>query len=207
MNTEIAQNLLEGVKAGISTFAGQQMNNLDVSISDEDTPSQLVDAFLQADFDDDSDSKMKKIMAAAQLIGHATGVAPLEDVSSIGLAANADQAVEHAKVLFKVAANQISIEEAADRMIDVAATRLMASVDVLVDKRVDLVSTKLVPAICRAFPQAAPIAIATSLLLQKAKPLIKIGVKKAIPVIKEKVKSLSRNLIAAGRKIISKLFA
>ena len=207
MNTELAQSLFEGLKVGIGTFASQQMNNLDVSISDEGTPSQLVDSFLQADFDDGSDARMKKIMAAAQLIGHATGVAPLEDVSSIGLAANADQAVEHAKVLFKVAANQISIEEAADRMIDVAATRLMASVDVLVDRGVDLVSTKLVPAICKAFPEAAPIAIAASQLLQKAKPLIKIGVKRAIPIIKEKAKVLSRNLIAAGRKAISKLFA
>ena len=207
MNTELAQSLFDGLKVSICTYAGQQMNNLDVSISEDGTPSQLVDAYLQADFDDDRDSKMKKIMVAAQLIGHVTGVAPLEDVSSIGLAANADQTVEHAKVLFKVAANQISIEEAADRMIDVAATRLMASVDVLVDKGVDLVSSKLVPAICKAFPEAAPIATAPSLLLQKAKPLIKTVVKKAIPVIKEKVKSLTRNLIAAGRKAISKLFA
>ena len=207
MNTELAQSLLEGVKAGINTFAGQQMNNLDVSISDEGAPSQLVDSFLQADFDDAGDARMKKIMAAAQLIGHATGVAPLEDVSSIGLVANADQAVEHAKVLFKVAANQISIEEAADRMIDVAATRLMASVDVLVDRGVDLVSTKLVPLLSKVYPPATPVLIAASQLLQKAKPLIKTVVKKAIPVIKEKVKLLSRNLIAAGRKAISKLFA
>lgn len=207
MNTELAQSLLEGVKAGIGAFASQQMNNLDVSISDEGAPSQLVDAFLQTDFDDAGDSKIKKIMAAAQLIGHATGVAPLEDVSSIGLAANADQAVEHAKVLFKVAANQISIEEAADRMIDVAATRLMASVDVLVDKGVDLVSSKLVPILSKVFPPATPVLIVASQLLQKAKPLIKTVVKKAIPVIKEKVKLLSRNLIAAGRKAISKLFA
>lgn len=207
MNTELAQSLLEGVKAGIGTFAGQQMDNLDVSISDEGTPSQLVDAFLQADFDDNSDSKMKKIMAAAQLIGHATGVTPLKESSSIGIAAYADQAVEHAKVLFKVAANQISIEEASDRMIDVAATRLIASTDVLVDCGIDLVSTKLVPAICQAFPEAAPIAIAASQLLQKAKPLIKTAIKKAIPIIKEKAKVLSRNVIAASRKAISKLFA
>lgn len=207
MNTELAQSLFEGLKVGIGTFAAQQMNNVDVSISDDGTPSQLVDAFLQADFDDDRDAKIKKIMAAAQLIGHATGVAPLEDVSSIGLAANADQAVEHAKVLFKVAANQISIEEAADRMIDVAATRLMASVDVLVDKGVDLVSSKLVPILSKVFPPATPVLTVASQLLQKAKPLIKIGVKKAIPIIKEKAKSLTRNLIATGRKAISKWFA
>jgi hypothetical protein len=207
MNTELAQSLFDGLKVSIGTYAGQQMNNLDFSISEDGTPSQLVDAYLQADFDDDSDSKMKKIMVAAQLIGHATGAAPIEKVSDIGLAANADQTVEHAKALFKVATDQISLEEAADRMIDVAATRLMASTDVLVDHEIDLVSTKLVPAISEVYPPAAPIAIATSLLLQKAKPLIKTVVNKSIPVIKEKAKLLSRSLIDAGRKAISKLFA
>ena len=207
MNTELAQSLFEGLKVGIGTFAAQQMSNVDVSISDEGTPSQLVDTFLQADFDDSGDSKIKKIMAAAQLIGHATGVAPLENVSSIGLAANADQAVEHAKVIFKVAINQISIEEAVDRMIDVVATRLIASADFLVDRGVDLFSTKLVPMLSEVFPPAKPVLIVASQLLQKGKPLIKTVVKKAIPVIKEKVKPLARNLIAAGRKAISKLFA
>jgi len=201
MNAELMQNLFDGVKAGAYFWAGQKLENNDIAIPDGGTLSPLVDACLESDFDSEIDGNMKKAMAAAQLISHATGDSTLPSVSAIGLASIADEAIESAKTIFKLSTDQISLTQASDRMIDVATTRLVGSVDFAVEAGVNYVSSTLVPEICAAYPPVTPVVIAASVFLQKAKPVIKDFVKKAIPKIAEKVKELSHPLIEKAKEI------
>lgn len=151
-----------------------------VSVSSEKA-NQLLESLVSSK----SDTKFSKIVAAATKIADATGAMKLAKNTVFDIASMSDEAVTRIKVAYQVANGEIDIEDAADKLIDRAAARLITVAEAFIDKKLPIAVDAMSREMVKAFPQTAPLI-----------PIIK----NTVAIIQPKLKELAQKGISAVAK-------
>lgn len=204
----------------ISTkYSALQSLLLGENVEEEEIPLlqefKCVQEFLDLPMNDPKEGDLKKLFAGAVTAAAESGVLPfdLPNNTAEDIACLVDDGLTRVKTAIKVATGEMSIEEAADAMIDHVAARTVAVIDRALDSgiaghAVATVATavyppaeELRPIIVKTVQHAAPaIKTAVRTVVPMIASKVKTVVREAIPVIKEKVKEI-------GKKILNKVFS
>lgn len=203
--SEEFQSYGDKLKNGLTDYVTLESTLLDdtsVESDNKETPMGCMQEFIDASLVGDKDTAMKKLFAAGVVMANDAGVLPFEltDDSPAGIASMVDDGLTRAKTAYKVATGELTLEEAADTLIDHAAARLVAVTDNLLNK-----SDQLVDMACNAISSTIP---EVSTAAQAAKPFLKQAVKRVVPQIREEIhvgiKKMTQYAKEAARPIIAK---
>lgn len=200
-------------------YSALQSLLLGENVEEEEIPLlqefKCVQEFLDLPMNDPKEGDLKKLFAGAITAAAESGILPfdLPNNTAEDIACLVDDGLTRVKTVIKVATGEMSIEEAADTMIDHVAARTVAVADLALDSgiaghAVATVATAvyppaeaLRPIIVKTVQHAAPaIKTAVRTVVPMIASKVKTVVREAIPVIKEKVKEI-------GKKILNKVFS
>lgn len=215
MNEQIIDAAVETAKnvcEGSTKYSALQSLLLGESVEQEDIPLlrefKCVQEFLDLPMNDPKEGELKKLFAGAVTVAAESGVLPfdLPNNTAEGIASVVDEGLNRVKTAFKVATGEISIEEAADAMIDRAAARAVALVDFALDN--DVAGNAIANVATAIYPPAEalrPIIVAT---VQHTAPIIKTVVHTVVPKIATAAKTVVRTAISTvkeyGKTLIKK---
>lgn len=177
--------------------------------------------YMESGFGDASDSKTKKLMAAATVMAKHSKAIESEKMSAystpISIASVIDEGLNNMKSCYHVATGKLNTGQAIDICIDYAVARICEAIDsylpTIKDKADDLVEKvvpKLVNGFCNALdsviPQAKPVTefIRQNIpfLTEKAKKLVSEGIDKVADFAKTIVKNVASTLKTMSERIL-----
>lgn len=180
--------------------------------------SQALKQMMDADLDDPLETKYKKLLALSTLIAQQKEVLP-EDIvyeNSTELATMIDDSITRVKVAYQVASHGLDLDKAADYLIDKAAARVSATVDVAFESGVagEMMTDGIIIA-SSAIPYVGP---AISSTLQSCRPMVREVVRlvekpirnlihKGINIISEQAKPIVHETIRTVKHMFKSLFA
>lgn len=185
-------------------YSALQSLLLGESIEQEDIPLlrefKCVQEYLDLPMNDPKEGELKKLFAGAVTAAAESGVLPfvLPDNTAEGIASLVDDGLNRVKTAFLVATGGMSIEEAADAVIDRAAARVVALVDFALDN--DIVGNALAnvaTAICPPAEALRPIIVKT---VQHAAPAIKTAVRTVVPMVASAAKTAVKNVVSVAKE-------
>lgn len=142
-----------------------------------------------------SDTKLSKIVAAATKIADATGAMKLAKNTVFDIASMSDETVTRIKVAYQVANGEIDIEDAADKLIDRAATRLITISEVVINKGLSMAVNTLSKVLVSAFPQTAPLVPIIKTTVAILQPKLKEIAQKGISAVAKHAKNVAHKVI------------
>ena len=143
-----------------------------------------------------SDTKLSKIVAAATKIADATGAMKLAKNTVFDIASMSDETVTRIKVAYQVANGEIDIEDAADKLIDRAATRLITISEVVINKGLSMAVNTLSKVLVSAFPQTAPLVPIIKTTVAILQPKLKEIAQKGISAVAKHAKNVAHKVIS-----------
>lgn len=196
--SEEFQNYGDKLKNVLSEYVTLESAIFDVNMGageGESEPLKCMQEFLDASLVGDKDTAIKKLFSAGLTLANDSGVLPFElpDSSPESIACIVDNSLIQAKVAYKTATGEISVEEGIDAMVDNAAARTMAIADALVDSVEDNIDA-FCNAICMIYPRAA-------WAIQLSKPIIKYLVTRVSPEVKVVVFAGIEKLSKASKEV------
>lgn len=159
-----------------------------------DKKESLLESALNSPLGDGVDSRVKKLMAAALHITaskeHMIDVKPIP----LAIAPLVDEAFTRMKVSALLKAGKVDVYEAADKLIDRAAARLIVITDKVIAQGFPLVAGKLVDALAVYCPPIEVLA-----------PFVKNLVSRLTPICQETVKAGIQKLSDYAKKTVKKV--
>lgn len=209
------QSLISSAASAISSDIKDRETALGNVLSGDSLPvnkgvtSSIADVALDSDFNSPSELVVKKAMSAAIIIAKQKGLLPediLDSVDSNGAAMVADEGFVRVKTAYKVSTGFIDIYEASDLLIDNVTSRTLAIADILVEKGVDTVISKIGFAIAAAYPPLVPLVFVInsyqSTITSKDQQYVKKGIARLNIMAKSTIRAAGD---FAKRKILSNL--
>lgn len=159
-----------------------------------------VDEELNKFVEESSESELAKAIAVSStIVSKISG----EEINPFGIASWANQAAVLIKGAIDVAQGNITVNELADKVVDMAECRVLA----YADTATDLLAASSGAIVAAIYPPLAPAALQITKLCQTIKPKVKEGIhaivhsvgsfaKRAVPVIVEKVKEAAKWLFS-----------
>lgn len=208
LNNQIAEKINSGSKLSETlTSALLEPDSIPSSLSK--VKSELVEKALTSHFNSESELTVKKVLAAALLVGKKKGILPEGMPSNLGTietATLADEVINRIKTSYQTATGTIDVYEAADILIDKATARVMAVADVTVEKGIDFAINKLSSVVAKTFPQAIPVIVCVKafqpIITEKVQQIVRTGIgmlnkvaKKAVRTLVESVKAMAKNTL------------
>lgn len=195
---EILANTAEAISAASKikeTLSSASLENIIPESSENESSDENISKLLSSFVSSSSTEKLSKVMATAAKIADSLGVISLEGNSKFDIASLCDEAATKISLATKVATGEIDIEEYSDRLVDHAASRLIAYADDYIDNKLPMAVDLLCGTLVKAYPPAAPLI-----------PLVK----NLVPILQPKIKQCVRTGINAVAKhakaILPKLF-
>ena len=191
---QISANTLETLDDVSAAFQQEQEEK-------ESEFAAMFDKYFSQPFESEEDQKMKEAAVLVERIAEKKGLVEKQDVLTV--TSNVDQGYETAKCMYKVATGEIDMQEAADRLIDVAVTKVTAVADKAIDREYEMLSllVKAVPA------EYKPIAIIATQFLQEIKPKVKKFVPKVIKATGDLVKKELPKIVDYAKEIAKSLLS
>lgn len=179
----------------------------------------FVQEFFDSPMGDKSEVEMKKVVTTSLIVGVQRGWVklPVKEITAEGLATWVDRSLTAAKTAYKVGTGKMMASDAVETQVDhaVVATTTMINntidrvadvaishVDGLVDKVAPVVSQVGVK-LAKAFPPTRVIAPFIPVVVERAKPIVKMCLKVGIRKVAEIAKPIVRravNVVANGAK-------
>ena len=143
----------------------------------------------------ENDTKLAKVLAASTMIAKSVGAIELENDSVEYISSLSDEVSTRYKTAYQVATGQIDIEEAGEKIIDAASSRLIVFADNLIDNDLPIAVNIMADALSCYYPPAAPIANVIKRTVPFFLPKIKSVVRKGINAVAVKAKQALPNII------------
>lgn len=191
----------------------------------ETAVSPLIQKMMESTLGDESETKVKKALAAAAALCKQKGVLPsaLKNASPDEIASIVDKSVVVAKTAYMVGSGKIMSDDAMEAIIDHSTAVLTASIDkvteyvlensdTLVDRGLEF-AARYAEAAAAAFPLTRPVAHFIRPIVERLKPIVKPYVKKGIsalaqavkPIVSRGIQAVSDTIKNTGRKIATLL--
>lgn len=191
---QISANTLETLDDVSAAFQQEQEEK-------ESEFAAMFDKYFSQPFESEEDQKMKEAAVLVERIAEKKGLVEKQDVLTV--TSNVDQGYETAKCMYKVATGEIDMQEAADRLIDVAVTKVTAVADKAIDREYEML-----PLLVKAVPtKYKPIAIIATQFLQAIKPEVKKFVPKVIKATGDLVKKELPKIVDYAKEIAKSLLS
>lgn len=195
-------------------YSALQSLLLGESIEQEDIPLlrefKCVQEFLDLPMNDPKEGELKKLFAGAVTAAAESGVLPfdLPDNTAEGIASLVDDGLNRVKTAFLVATGGMSIEDAADAVIDRAAARAVALVDFALDS--GIAGNALANVATAIYPPAEALRPIIVTAVQYATSALKNVVHTVAPMLasaaKTRVREACSILKEKGKKLVNKIF-
>lgn len=191
----------------------------------ETAVSPLIQKMMESTLGDESETKVKKALAAAAALCKQNGVLPptFKNASPDEIASIVDKSVVVAKTAYMVGSGKIMSDDALEAIIDHSTAVLTASIDkvteyllknsdTLVDRGLAF-AARYAEAAAAAFPLTRPVAHFIRPIVERLKPIVKPYVKKGIsalaqavkPIVSRGIQAVSDTIKNTGRKIATLL--
>lgn len=191
----------------------------------ETAVSPLIQKMMESTLGDESETKVKKALAAAAALCKQNGVLPpaFKNASPDEIASIVDKSVVVAKTAYMVGSGKIMSDDAMEAIIDHSTAVLTASIDkvteyvlensdTLVDRGLEF-AARYAEAAAAAFPLTRPVAHFIRPIVERLKPIVKPYVKKGIsalaqavkPIVSRGIQAVSDTIKNTGRKIATLL--
>lgn len=191
----------------------------------ETAESPLIQKMMESTLGDESETKVKKALAAAAALCKQNGVLPpaFKNASPDEIASIVDKSVVVAKTAYMVGSGKIMSDDALEAIIDHSTAVLTASIDkvteyllknsdTLVDRGLAF-AARYAEAAAAAFPLTRPVAHFIRPIVERLKPIVKPYVKKGIsalaqavkPIVSRGIQAVSDTIKNTGRKIATLL--
>ncbi len=195
----------------------------------ERTASPLIQRMMESELGDESETKVKKVLAAAAVLCKQNGIIPsaLKNASPEEIASLTDKSVIVAKTAYMVGSGKMMSDDALEAIIDHSSAMLITTIDKAIDtvteyavKNADTIvdrglefAARYAEAAAAAFPLTRPVAHFIRPITERLKPIVKPYVKKGIitlaqavkPIVSRGIQTVSDAIKNTGRKIATSL--
>lgn len=191
----------------------------------ETAVSPLIQKMMESTLGDESETKVKKALAAAAALCKQNGVLPsaFKNASPDEIASIVDKSVVVAKTAYMVGSGKMMSDDAMEAIIDHSTAVLTASVEQAIDNVTEYVlensdtivefAARYAEAAAAAFPLTRPVAHFIRPIVERLKPIVKPYVKKGIsalaqavkPIVSRGIQAVSDTIKNTGRKIATLL--
>lgn len=191
----------------------------------ETAVSPLIQKMMESTLGDESETKVKKALAAAAALCKQKGVLPpaFKNASPDEIASIVDKSVVVAKTAYMVGSGKMMSDDAMEAIIDHSTAVLTASVEQAIDNVTEYVlensdtivefAARYAEAAAAAFPLTRPVAHFIRPIVERLKPIVKPCVKKGIsalaqavkPIVSRGIQAVSDTIKNTGRKIATLL--
>lgn len=195
----------------------------------ETAVSPLIQKMMESTLGDESETKVKKALAATAALCKQKGVLPpaFKNASPDEIASIVDKSVVVAKTAYMVGSGRMMSDDAMEAIIDHSTAVLTASVEQAIDKVTEYVlensdtlvdrglefAARYAEAAAAAFPLTRPVAHFIRPIVERLKPIVKPYVKKGIsalaqavkPIVSRGIQAVSDTIKNTGRKIATLL--
>ena len=190
-----------------SKIASLQSLVLGNEIATQDLPFlkeyECIKRFFDAPFNSPEETSLKKVFATGIVAAIGKGILPFTiDKSPEVIASTIDSGLSSAKIAYKVAIGDIDAIEAADKLIDHCAAKMITVADKALDYGIPIVAKVIPQMIARVFPPAAKVAPQIESLINRSTPLIKQIVHKGINHIASYAKSIVQSVAKSAKSMV-----
>ena len=189
-----------------SLLSGRELEKEEVESLKE---FKVVQQFLDSPIGDTSESKLKKVFAAAIITANEQGTLPfsIEDKSPIAIASAIDEGLNRVKLSYKLAKEELDVIEVADMLIDATVARVVTVADKVIERGVPVVLNRVCDLISKVYPPATVfvpvIKSAEKFIVTAAKVAVRKGLKYVAEGAKTVVRSVAKGLVKVGKKLVS----
>lgn len=210
--SQIGETLNETATSTMAAQSVEIQEELNIDALPENAERPSMKDFLDSPMTGKKSRDVKKIAAAALLIGDETGAegmpdANLEEPENIGVLA--DEGLDNVKLRYKVGNGQMNVSNVIEYYIDKGAAKVKTLVDIAIDKGLPLVVDKLATFIETKYPQAKPLTTIARIVIpklgQKAKEYIKMGIDKVAEGVKKVANKACEKILEVGEKVCDRL--
>lgn len=187
-----------------SLFLGEEMTDAKVASLRE---FKCVQDYLDLPLNDPQEGGLKKVFAGAIAAADDLGILPFElpEGGAQSIASIADESLSRIKVAYKVSENLLSVEKAADFMIDHAASRAVAVADYAIDNAAFHVANWASTALTAVCPPAAVLTPVIHTGMAFVSEKVKNAVHSVVPKITSVAKTVVHKAIGFAKSVATSI--
>ena len=204
MNTEKLQLTLSAVQKAINLYQASTNVRIVKEIEEGGSEQEMTSQRLSMMLEENNPDMAKKVIGIALMMASKEGLVTIAP-TSVAIASMSDEIIERIRVATQVGKGILDPEDAASRLVDRAAVRLIAVADHIIVKGVSIVAEKIVQMIGMVYPPASVVAPVVRVVVQMAAPMVKKLIHKGIRFMAETSKRIITTGINQVRVAISRV--